>query len=165
MQQLCQQEQQLQGRLEETSWCLCQKNGEMALLKSQLKDAAVRIHCIQCHFQPITEPLSLSLSHSKNSFLKSRRHFYPQLIFHSHCCIINHSTFLRYTFFSFFNTAFPTKGKVLFFLLFFILYLLHTYFILLYFMVLVLVKVLFFWTIFPTIFYTTYILYPTIFYV
>lgn len=40
VQQLLKKEQQLQSRLEETSWSLCQKNGEMALLKSQLKEAA-----------------------------------------------------------------------------------------------------------------------------
>jgi len=40
VQQLLKKEQQSQSRLEETSWSLCQKNGEMALLKSQLKEAA-----------------------------------------------------------------------------------------------------------------------------
>ena len=29
----------MQGRLDETSWTLCQKSGEMALLKSQLKES------------------------------------------------------------------------------------------------------------------------------
>lgn len=31
--------EQVQGRLDETSWTLCQKSGEMALVKSQLKEA------------------------------------------------------------------------------------------------------------------------------
>lgn len=32
----------LRGRLEETEWNLCQKTGEISLLKTQLKDSQVR---------------------------------------------------------------------------------------------------------------------------
>lgn len=32
----------LRGRLEETEWGLCQKTGELSLLKAQLKDSQVR---------------------------------------------------------------------------------------------------------------------------
>jgi predicted nucleic acid-binding Zn-ribbon protein len=32
----------LKGRLEESEWNLCQRNGELALIKSQLKDSQVR---------------------------------------------------------------------------------------------------------------------------
>ena len=39
IQQLKSQCEQVQGRLDETSWTLCQKSGEMALVKSQLKEA------------------------------------------------------------------------------------------------------------------------------
>lgn len=39
IQQLKSQAEQVQSRLDETSWTLCQKSGEMALLKSQLKEA------------------------------------------------------------------------------------------------------------------------------
>lgn len=33
--------EELRSRLEETEWCLCQKTGENALLKTQLKDCQV----------------------------------------------------------------------------------------------------------------------------
>lgn len=39
VQQLKSQLEQVQSRLDETSWTLCQKSGEMALLKSQLKES------------------------------------------------------------------------------------------------------------------------------
>ena len=41
LQQLRSQSDEAQTRLEETAWSLCNRNGEMALLKSQLKDAHV----------------------------------------------------------------------------------------------------------------------------
>ena len=41
LQQVRSQNEEVQARLEETSWSLCNRNGEMALLKSQLKDAQV----------------------------------------------------------------------------------------------------------------------------
>lgn len=34
----------LRSRLEETEWGLCQKSGELALLKSQLKETQVHNH-------------------------------------------------------------------------------------------------------------------------
>lgn len=36
----------LRGRLEETEWGLCQKSGELALLKSQLKETQVLCVCV-----------------------------------------------------------------------------------------------------------------------
>ena len=41
LQQVRTQNEEAQVRLEETAWSLCNRNGEMALLKSQLKDAHV----------------------------------------------------------------------------------------------------------------------------
>ena len=41
LQQVRTQSEEAQVRLEETAWSLCNRNGEMALLKSQLKDAHV----------------------------------------------------------------------------------------------------------------------------
>ena len=43
LQQSRTENEQVSARLEETAWSLCHKNGEMALLKSQLKDAQVLI--------------------------------------------------------------------------------------------------------------------------
>lgn len=36
----------LRGRLEETEWGLCQKTGELSLLKAQLKDSQVSGHVL-----------------------------------------------------------------------------------------------------------------------
>jgi hypothetical protein len=41
-QELRQEVELLRGRLEETEWGLCQKTGELSLLKAQLKDSQVR---------------------------------------------------------------------------------------------------------------------------
>jgi chromosome segregation ATPase len=40
--ELRQEVELLRGRLEETEWGLCQKTGELSLLKAQLKDSQVR---------------------------------------------------------------------------------------------------------------------------
>lgn len=45
----------LRSRLEETEWGLCQKSGELALLKSQLKETQVYNH----NRQRVTRELSI----------------------------------------------------------------------------------------------------------